>query len=359
MAKTDWLKSAPLAATNKQAETPLYKFLVRLMRGEDFSIEEAAQFFRELMWEKAFPAQIVGSLIALTMKGETGAELAGMAQTMKEKSVKISAGHRNLTDISGTGSSAAKTFNISTAAAIVAAGAGLPIAKQVNRAVLSNSGNSETVEKLGVNLKVKPKTIQACLNGAGIGFLYAPEYHPKLKNIGDARRHLGIRTCLNLLGVLTNPAGVSRQVVGVWHPSLLEPIAEALAFLKIEKAWIVHGLDGLDEVTLNGETLVIEITKGKSRKFKISPKDFGFHKSKIDFLKVKNADESAAIINDVLTSKRRDEARSLVVINAAAALIVGGVADDPMQAARLAEQSIDSGSALIKLERLQQTTNKG
>jgi anthranilate phosphoribosyltransferase len=358
MAKTDWLKSAPLSATNRQAETPLYKFLVRLMHGEDLKMEEAAQFFRELMWEKAFPAQIVGALVALTMKGETGAELAGMARTMSENSVKLSAGHRNLTDISGTGSSATKTFNVSTVASIVAAGAGLPIAKQVNRAVLSNSGSAETVEKLGINLKVKPKTVQACLNGAGIGFLYAPEYHIKLKNIGDARRHLGIRTCLNLLGVLTNPAGVSRQVVGVWHPSLLEPIAEALALLKIEKAWVVHGLDGLDEITLDGETLVIEVAKGKFRKFKISPKDFGFHRSKFDNLKVSGADESAAIINEILTSKRRDEARSLVVINAAAALIVGCIADDPMQAARLAEQSIDSGSALIKLERLQQTTNK-
>lgn len=358
MTKTDWLKSAPRAATNKQADTPLYKYLVRLMHGEDLEMKEAAQFFREMMWEKAFPAQIVGALTALTMKGETGAELAGMARTMNENSVKISAGHRNLTDISGTGSSRAKTFNVSTAAAIVAAGAGLPIAKQVNRAVTSRSGSSETVEKLGINLKVKPNTIQACLNGAGIGFLYAPEYHPKLKHIGFARQNLGIRTCLNLLGVLTNPAGVSHQVVGVWHPSLLEPIAEALALLKIEQAWVVHGLDGLDEITLDGETLVVEVAKGRLRKFKISPKEFGFHKSKIDNVKAADSDLSAEIIMEILTSKRRDEARSLVVINAAAALVVGGIANEPMQAARLAEQSIDSGSALIKLERLQQTTNK-
>ena len=359
MAKTDWLKSVSLAATNKQADTPLYKFLVRLIHSEDLDFEEAAQFFRELMWEKAFPAQIVASLVALTTKGETGEELAGMARTMRERSLKISAGHRNLTDISGTGASAAKTFNVSTAAAIVAAGAGLPIAKQANRAVSSNSGSADTIEKLGVKLNVEPKTIQACLNGAGIGFLYAPEFHPKLKNIGNARRHLGIRTCLNLLGVLTNPAGVSRQLVGVWHPSLLEPLAEASVLLNFDKAWIVHGLDGLDEITLNGETLVIEVANGRLKKFKISPKDFGFHKSEFDFLKTENADESAWIIKEVLEGKRRDEARSLIVINAAAALIVGSIAHEPMQAARLAEQSIDSGSALIKLERLQQTTNKG
>ena len=358
MAKTDWLKSAPRTATNEQADTPLYKFLVRLIHGEDLEMEEAAQFFRELMWEKSFPAQIVGSLTALTMKGETGAELAGMARTIRENAIKISAGHRNLTDISGTGSSRAKTFNISTAAAIVAAGAGLPVAKQVNRAILSKSGSFETIEKLGINPKAEARTVQACLNGAGIGFIYAPEYHPKLKHIGDARRHLGIRTCLNLLGVLTNPAGVSRQVVGVWHPSLLEPLAEALALLKIEKAWVVHGLDGLDEITLDGETLVIEAAKGKLNKFKISPKEFGLQSGKLDKIKVANANVSAAIIKEILESKRRDEARSLVVINAAAALYVGGLAKDPMQAARLAEQSIDSGSALIKLERLQQTTNK-
>lgn len=359
MAKTDWLKSPPRTATNSQADTPLYKFLVRPVHGEDFEMEEAAQFFRDLIWEKLFPAQIVDSLIALTMKGETGAELAGMARTMSGNSGKISTRHGNLTDISGTGSSAAKTFNVSTAAASVAAGAGLPIAKQVNRAVLSRTGSSDVVEKLGINVKVKPKTIQACVNGAGIGFLYAPVYHPKLKHIGDARRHLGIRTCLNLLGVLTNPAGVSRQVVGVWHPSLLEPIAEALALLKIERAWVVHGSDGLDEITLNGDTFIVEIIKGKFRKFKISPKEFGFHRAKIENIKAANSNESAAIINDILTSKRRDEARSLVVINAAAALVVGSIANEPMQAARLAEQSIDSGSALIKLERLQQTTNKG
>ena len=188
--------------------------------------------------------------------------------------------------------------------------------------------------------------------------MFAPKFHPYLRHVGDVRRNLGIRSCLNLLGVLSSPAKPSKQLVGVWHPSLINLIVESLGLLQTERAWVVHGSDGLDEITLAGETFVAELDKGKIRNFKISPEDFGLQKSEIKQLKVKSADESAKIIREVLESKRRDEARSLVVLNAAAALIVGGLATQPMQAARLAEQSIDSGSARIKLDRLIQTTNK-
>lgn len=358
MSKTKWLLSAPLTATNPKAETPLFRFLARLMRGENLSESEAGDFFRLLIDPNANPAQAAGALVALTAKGETAEELAAMARVLRENAVKISARHKNFIDLTGTGSSAAKVFNVSTAAAIVAAGAGLPVAKHTSGAVLSRSGSADVLAKLGIKASAEPEIAQACLNGAGICFMFAPKFHPSLKRIGEIRSSLGIRSCLNLLGVLSNPAKAPRQLIGVWHPSLLDTMAEAVALLGTERSWVVHGVDGLDEMTLSGETFVVEVSKGKIRKHKFTPEDFGLHKAKIEHLKAETPAESAKIISEVLRSQRRDEARSLVVLNTAAALLVGGIAKDPMQAARLAEQSIDSGSALTKLERLIQTTNK-
>ena len=358
MPKTEWLMSSPTSATNPKADTPLFPFLVRLIRGEDLSMAEAADFFRALTDANANPAQIAGALSALTAKGETPEELAGMARVMREKAFKIKSRQKNLIDVSGTGASAAKTFNVSTAAALVAAGAGLTVAKQTSRANLSKTGSADALTKLGVNISAEPNAAQTSLSGAGVCFMFAPKFHPYLRHVGDVRRNLGFRTCLNLLGVLSNPANPAKQLVGVWHPSLIDLIIKSLALLKTERAWVVHGADGLDEVTLAGETFVAELNKGKIKKFKISPEDFGLQKAGTKHLKAKSADESAKIIREVLESKRRDEARALVVINAAAALLVGGLANQPMQAARLAEQSIDSGSARIKLDRLLQTTNK-
>ena len=359
MSKTEWLMFAPISATNPKADTPLYHFLVRLMRGENLSMDEATEFFRALTDANANTAQIAGALVALTTKGETSEELAGMTRVMREKAVKVKTRQSNNVDMAGTGSSSAKTFNVSTAAAFVAAGAGLHVAKHASRAVVSRTGSADALGKLGVKVAVEPTITQACLNGAGICFLFAPNFHPYLRRVGDVRRNLGIRTCLNLLGVLSNPADVERHLIGVWHPSLLEPLAEAVALLGTERTWIVYGADGLDEVTLSNETFVAEITGKKIRKFKLSPEDFGIQRAGIEHLKAETPEQSAKIIREVLDGKRRDEARSLVVLNAAAALVVGGVAKQPMQAARLAEQSIDSGSARIKLERLMQTTNKG
>lgn len=358
MSKTEWLLSAPMSATNSKADSPLFPFLGKLMRGEDFTEEEAAAFFRAMTDFNANPAQIAGCLVALTAKGETFAELAGMARVMREQTIKIKSRHKNFIDTCGTGSSAAKTFNVSTATAFVAAGAGLAVAKHSSRAVMSQSGSADVLGKLGVKISGEPEFAQTLLNGTGLCFMFAPKFHPTLQRVGDIRRALGIRSCLNLLGVLANPAKAPKQLIGVWHPSLFEPMAQAIALLGTEKTWIVHGSDGLDEMTLAGETYVAEITGNKISEFRISPEDFGLNCGKLDHLHVKSANESAQIIKDVLSSKRRDEARSLIVLNAAAALVVGGVAPEPMQAARLAEQSIDSGQAQNKLERLIQTTNK-
>lgn len=356
--RSDWLLAAPVSATNRKADTPLFPFLARLMRGENLSYDEAADFFWALTAQDADPLQIAASLAALTAKGETFEELAGMASVMRRNTVPMRPTNRKAVDITGTGSSPAKTFNVSTAAAFVAAGAGLTVAKQSNRGVMSSSGSADILKELGVKLAAEPGPVQAGLSGMGLSFLFPPKFHPTLLNVAAVKRKLGIRTCLNVLGLLANPVRVSGQVVGVWHRSLVLPVAKALALLKTPRAWVVHGSDGLDEITLAGGTGVVELNGENIRHFKLTPNDFGLKVGKIDHLRTNTAKESAAIIRDVLASKRRDEARSLVVMNAAAALVIGNLAKDPIHAARMAEQSIDSGMAQNKLERLIQTSNK-
>lgn len=355
--KTNWLLSAPLTATSEKAETPIFPFLARLMRGEDLSAKDASQFFRALTSENIGSNQIAAALTALTAKGETHEELAGMADVMRAAAVKIKS-PKNAVDIAGTGSSSAKTFNVSTAAALVAAGAGVAVAKQSNRGVTSKTGSADVLESLGVKPASEAQIAQASLSGAGITFLFAPKFHPALRRVADVRGRLGIRTCLNLLGLLANPAQVSRHLIGVWHKSLVEPMAKSLAMLKAENSWVVYGNDGLDEISLSGKTFIAAVKNGEVKPYMISPSDFGIRAAKTDHLKAATPKESSAIIRDVLESRRRDEARSLIVLNSAAAIYLAGLAKDPVQAARLAEQSIDSGMAQTRLDRLIQVTNK-
>jgi anthranilate phosphoribosyltransferase len=358
MSKSDWLLATPTTATNSSSDTALRTFLVRFMRGENLSFAESADFFTALTDENVHQTQIAGALVALAAKGETFEELAGMARVMRENSVKIVSRQKNFIDTAGTGSSSLKTFNVSTAAAFVIAGAGLSVAKHGNRAVTSKTGSADVLTQLGVKTASEPSVAERCLNGAGICFMFAPKFHPILRRVGDVRRSLGVRTSLNLLGPLSNPANAPKQIIGVWHKSLVEPMAKALSLLGIEKAWVVHGSDGLDEITLSGETYVAKVEKDSIKFFNVTPEDFGLKRSRVEKLHANTPEESAKIIREVLSGKRRDEARNLVVINAAAALVVGGIAKEPMHAARLAEQSIDSNAASIKLERLVQTTNK-
>jgi anthranilate phosphoribosyltransferase len=356
--RTDWLLSAPVYATSAKADTALFPFLSKLLRSEDLSEREAADFFRALIDPGANPAQIAAALTALTAKGETHGELAGMAAVMRAVSVKVENTQKGAVDIVGTGSSSAKTFNVSTAAALVAAGAGLNVAKQSNRGFTSKSGSADVLGELGIKVAGEPAVAQTSLRGVGLAFILAPKFHPQLRRVGDIRSSLGIRTCLNVLGLLANPASISRQLIGVWHPSLVEPVANALASLRTERAWIVHGTDGLDEITLDGKTIVADVQGARTRMLTVSPEDFGLKPASIKHLQTRSPKDSAKVISEVLGSRRRDEARSLVVLNAAAALVIGGVARDPMHAARMAEQSIDSGQAQNKLERLIQVTNK-
>lgn len=340
------------ARRDERAGPPLREFTLRLMRGENLRREDAASLLDALLDGAATDAQIGAALVALAVKGETVEELAGLASAMRARAVRITSRHERFIDTAGTGSSAAKTFNVSTAAAFVIAGAGLPVAKHGSRAATSRSGSADVLAALGVNVAATPEVSEACLNELGLCFMFAPLYHGATARVAGVRRELGVHTTFNLLGPLTNPAGAPRQIIGVWHEALVEPLAHTLAALGSERAWVVHGLDGLDEVTLDGRTKVAEVSEGAARAFEVEPEDFGLEPSSLEDLRGGDAEANAAIIRSILSGVRRDAGRALVCANAAAALYVGGAAEDLKEAARLAGQSIDDGAALEKLEGL-------
>lgn len=339
------------------ATHPLTDFLTRLVRREDLSRDEAFELLDALLDAEATDAQISGALVALAAKGETVEELTGMAEGLRSKAVRVISQHECFIDTAGTGSSRAKTFNISTAAAFVIAGAGLPVAKHGNRAASSKSGSADLLTALGVNVSVIPLVSESALNEIGICFMFAPLFHGATARVAGIRRQLGIHTTFNLLGPLSNPAGAPRQIIGVWHKELAEKLAHVLAQLGTERAWVVHGEDGLDEITLVGRTYVAAAENGEVETFEIEPRDFGFEVGGIEHLRGGDADANAAIVSAVLEGSRTDEARALVIMNAAAALFLGGAADDLKEAARMAADAIDSGAALRKLELLIEATS--
>lgn len=353
-----WLLPTPARRDEARNETGLRALLLRLMRGEDLPRAEATALLDALLEGSATDAQIAAALVALAVKGETVEELAGMASAMRARSVRIHSTHERFIDTAGTGSSYAKTFNVSTAAAFVIAGAGLAVAKHGSRAATSLSGSADVLTALGVAVTTSPEVSEKCLNEIGICFMFAPLYHGATARVAGVRRELGVHTTFNLLGPLTNPAGAPRQIIGVWHRALIEPLARALVALGTEHAWVVHGSDGLDEVTLTGETFVAEARQGEVKTFEIAPEDFGLSRAELLHLRGGDAEANAQTIRAVLKGTRRDEARELVLANAAAALFVGGQAADLSAAARLAEESLESGAAIYKLEQLVQATNK-
>ncbi len=348
------------------SEPTLRELLQRLVRGEDLQRSEAAALLNSMLGTigtigsietVASDAQIAAALVALAMKGETEEELTGMAEVMRERVSRIQTRHSRFIDTAGTGSSRAKTFNVSTAAALVIAGAGLPVAKHGNRAASSRFGSADVLGALGVNFSTSPAIAQKCLDEIGICFMFAPLYHAATARAAGVRRELGVPTTFNLLGPLTNPAGAPCQIIGVWDQKFLQPVARTLARLGTERAWVVHGSDGLDEVTLSGPTFVIEVTGETTRELEVSPNDFGLNVCSLEKLRAVDADGSARTIREVINGTRRDEARALVVANAAAALFVGGATTILRDAARIAEQSIDTGAAANKLELLIEATN--
>jgi anthranilate phosphoribosyltransferase len=351
-----WLLPTP-ARRDEAADAPLREFTLRLMRGENLNRLEASALLDALLDGAATDAQIGATLVALAVKGETVEELAGLASAMRARATRINACHECFIDTAGTGSSRAKTFNVSTAAAFVIAGAGLPVAKHGSRAATSRSGSADVLSALGVNVGAAPEVSEVCLNEIGICFMFAPLYHGATARVAGVRRELGVHTTFNLLGPLTNPAGAPRQIIGVWHEALVEPLAHTLAALGTRRAWVVHGRDGLDEVTLADKTKVAEVVDEGVRVFDVGPEDFGLERMRLERLRGGDAEANAQTIREILSGRRRDEARALVIANAAAALFVGGIAESLSEAAQLAEQSIDSGAALAKLERLAQATS--
>ena len=335
----------------------LRALLLRLMRGEHLSRAGARELLDALLDGTATDAQIAAALVALAVKGETVEELAGMAAAMRTRAVRLRARHANFIDTAGTGSSAAKTFNVSTAAAFVIAGAGLPVAKHGSRAATSRSGSADVLAALGVRVDAAPAISEQCLNEIGICFMFAPLYHSATARVASVRRELGVHTTFNLLGPLTNPAGAPRQLIGVWHSALVEPLALTLAALGTKRAWVVHGRDGLDEITISDLTLVAEADGGRVRTLEVAPEDFELPRGRLDKLRGGDAEENARIIRDVLAGTRRDAARTLVLANAAAALFIGGMAETLPQATQLAARSIDEGNAFAKLEQLIAASN--
>src|SRR5215216_5388988 len=332
------------------ANHPLNAFLARLIRREDLSREEAFELLEALLDADATDAQISGALVALATKGETVEELTGMAEGLRSRALRVISKHPCFIDTAGTGSSRAKTFNISTAAAFVIAGGGLPVAKHGNRAASSKSGSADLLTALGVNVSAIPLVSENALNEIGICFMFAPLYHGATARVAGIRRQLGIHTTFNLLGPLSNPAGAPRQIIGVWRKDLVDKLASVLAALGTERSWVVHGEDGLDEITLAGKTHVAEATDGKVKTFQIEPEDFGFEVRSLEHLRGGDTDANARIVSAVLEGTRTDEARALVVMNAAAALFLGGAASDLREGARIAANAIDSGAARRKLE---------
>lgn len=336
----------------------LEKFLEILSAGRDLSESEAVEFFTTLQTETENESLIAAALLALEAKGSTGDELYAMAKLMRSRAVKVNSNHETFVDIVGTGGSSAKIFNVSTAAAFVIAGADLPVAKHGNRAATSNCGSADVLSSLGVNPAVDGRAAEKCLNEIGICFMFAPNFHALSPILGKVRRKLGVPTIFNNLGPLCNPANAPHQIIGVWNRDLVEKMARVLAKLGTTKSWIVHGSDGLDEITLNGNTSVAEISGDKVEIFEISPADFGLENAAFSFSKCSPTD-SAKIISDILHGDPVDEnARNIVLINAAAAIYIAGKANDLRDAFSTAKESLESGEALAKLESLKEKTKE-
>ena len=329
----------------------------KLRRQEDLTTTEAAEAMAAIMRGEAAPAQIAGLLIGLGMKGERPTELVGFARTMRANAVPIAAQPGAVFDTCGTGGDRSGTFNISTASAIVLAACGMRVAKHGNRSVSSQCGSADVLEALGVNIQAGADTAAACLNEAGIAFLFAPTFHPAMKHAAQARKDLGVRTAFNLLGPLTNPARPARQLVGVPRPELTELMARSLSLLGSERAWVVHGADGLDELSTTGYTKVSECRGSSVQTFYVHPADFGLMKATPEALKGGDAATNATIVRAVLSGEH-GRARDVVLLNAGAALFVGGLATTVQEGITTAAAAIDSGAALKVLEQLIAVSNR-
>jgi len=333
----------------------LKDFIGKAASGEPLSRAEATQAFDIIMSGEATPTQIGGFLMALRVRGETVDEIAGAVTTMRAKMLPVKAPD-NAIDIVGTGGDAAGTYNISSCSAIVTAACGVPVAKHGNRALSSKSGAADVLGALGIDIELGPNKIAECIRQAGVGFMFAPAHHSAMKHVGPSRVELGTRTIFNILGPLSNPAGTKRQLIGVFAKEWIVPMAETLASLGSEHVWVVHGSDGLDEITTTGPTFVAELKGGEVRTFEIAPADIGLKPVEPADLKGGDAVTNAAAIRALLGGEH-SPFRDVVIFNSAAALMIAGQASTLTEGAEQAAQAIDSGAARATLEKLVSVSN--
>jgi anthranilate phosphoribosyltransferase len=327
----------------------------KVATGAALTRQEAASAFDRMMSGEATPSQMGGLLMALRVRGETVDEITGAVSAMRGRMLGVKAPD-DAVDIVGTGGDGSGSVNVSTCASFIAAGAGVTIAKHGNRALSSKSGAADVLGALGVKIELTPEQVGRCIREAGIGFMFAPAHHPAMRNVGPTRVELATRTIFNLLGPLSNPAGVKRQMVGVFSRQWVQPLAEVLKNLGAESIWVVHGSDGLDEITLTGPTSVCALEKGSIRSFEVTPEDAGLARADGDALKGGDATANAASLRSVLES-RPSAFRDVALLNAAAAFIVAGKAKDLKEGVTLGVKSLDSGAALDRLNRLVAVSN--
>jgi anthranilate phosphoribosyltransferase len=329
--------------------------IAKAASGQPLTRDESARAFDRMMSGEATPSQMGGLLMALRVRGETVDEITGAASTMRAKMQKVAA-PPDAIDVVGTGGDASGSYNVSTCAALIVAGCGVPVAKHGNRALSSKSGAADVLGALGVKIDLRPDEITRCIYEAGIGFMFAPAHHPATKNVAATRVELATRTIFNLLGPLSNPASVRRQMIGVFSRQWIEPMAQVLKALGAEAAWVAHGSDGLDEITTSGPTHVAALENGVVRTFEVNPEDIGIAKSKPEALRGGDAETNAVALKAVLKGTK-GAYRDIAVLNAAAALIVAGKAKDLKEGAVMATKSLDSGEAEGRLERLIKVSN--
>lgn len=333
----------------------LKPFLAKAADGARLDEAEAEAAFDVIMSGAAEPVESAAFLMALKVRGEAPAELVGAARALRSRVLKVDA-PAGAMDTVGTGGDHSGTFNISTAAALVVASCGVPVAKHGNRAATSKSGAADVLQELGVNLDVTPETVSKALKEANIGFLFAQKHHSAFKNVAELRKQLGVRTIFNLIGPLCNPAGATRQLVGVFDRKWMRPMAEALARLGSQRAWVVHGSDGLDEITTTGVTYAIEMNNGAFREFEITPEDAGLKRATSDDLKGGDASVNAAALRTLLHG-RGGAYRDIAVLNSAAALVIAGKANDLAAGAEMAKNALTNGHAAKTLAALVAITN--
>ncbi|CAN5379767.1 anthranilate phosphoribosyltransferase [soil metagenome] len=327
----------------------------KVATGAALSRDEAAAAFDRVMSGEATPSQMGGLLMALRVRGETVDEITGAVSAMRAKMLTVKA-PPDAVDIVGTGGDGSGSVNVSTCASFILAGTGVPVAKHGNRALSSKSGAADALAALGVNINITPEHVGRCIAEAGIGFMFAPTHHPAIKNVGPTRVELGTRTIFNLLGPLSNPAGVKRQTVGVFSKHWVEPLAQVLKNLGAESVWVVHGSDGLDEITLTGPTYVAALEKGNIRTFEVTPEEAGLPRATSADLKGGDAEANANALRDVLDGKP-GAYRNVALINAAAALVVAGQARDLKEGVALGTRALDTGAATDRLTRLVAISN--